>query len=1762
MNCINKNSKEFKTLLQASGISDLHLAAKISLWQDKNGVDNWPTVSDLGLRSNIKPGVQDVFDSNPELANIGTQSQYSQYLDTIFPDSKVKDIVYHGSPIKNITKFNKGNIYFTNETDEAFNLGLEKFWTNLPSNIKQYFLENTTDTYKNSYGLFEWTLVQAKNKKNNKPVERGIERHIQFLQDNNIIDDNFDFTQIVSTYPSILNIKDPNFLKEGKRFFKDFKKDGYTGDGIIGKDVMPLMSDNRTDTVYLVFEPEQIHILGSKQDIEGFREFVDKDSMNQLSSSDIAPSNELDSIIKSFLDKIGVRIDDIEGADFVAKAKIAEKIIQVVRGKADIKTLPEEATHFFVALLKRNSTLYQKMASDIDGTEFFNKVYEEYKGRYLNDDGTVNRDKILEEAVVKRITDDIVKLYQSGFTTRTESSKPKNIFERAWDIIKGIINKGLSSLKITSLQPYIDKMEGTGNLFTKAAENILKGNIEGMNLDLSKDNYEMLQAVNTTQSELHKAIVDSQARFEEFTTKVGNETRHGYKLDPRTDKERKIFTTPSVVASQDSRKRFRRSNYKSGNIKEFENIQATLGTKAHTWIQEIVKNITLDSEFNSIYESLSPLDKTHYNKIVPKIKALIEDIRKEDPSAIFLTEVAVFDPRFKWVDDYNKTQYGLAGKIDLLVLHGDGTVSIYDWKTTSKGVKFDDISIYKSFEYNLQVGLYKRALMDGNGLMNVPRAKGIRKSRLYQIHVKAGENGTIQQLEMVGEIPVAGEKTGIPSLDAKLSVLYERFYKLMKSKAPKDKVMREAHYARINSIRDTIVTLHLRKSYAVILDNAVDDLNHVNKLLNKEDIDFSDLNTAKEITDMYSDILDYIDGTALNADTRTKLANVAVNARSLSSKITDKRIDMMQTVADSYDIQDKVSDVLPSASFLEANFRSFSTVQHPMIATLYEMVKKANYTTELEANKLRDDIIKEREKVSSWASRNGLSLQEAVDKVINKKKGTLIGEIKAEFYNERDKAKLEGNKQWFKDNIEFNKEAYTKALDNFKERIKKEPLSRNPIKNIEFQNQKIREFEEYEGNILTSNYTKIKDSRKAYWATEEWKLLNRPENKELLDFHKFFSGKIKELSEWMPSFGNTNNFIPSVRKLWMEQLSLAGIKQGSSLLEQLKSRISVSELNANQGEIDATTGTVGGKVPLYFVNPMDPNEKSYDLFRVLQIFGEMSYNFKNMSEIEDAAITGLEVLKTIPSYETGLGGKVIRSSITQDLQSSLEANKSWVETYKTFMDFYVYGVTTKNPSVLTNLLDNLSRYTSFKLLGLSVFPAAAAVIANTSNTFTQSGRSVYFPARDWAKANRVLAGGKVGLGGQDKDIVYALIDLLKAPMDNKYTQKNRALSTKVAVRHVSIDLWFTLLREPDILNQNATTIALLYNSTIIDGKIVLFSDYKKALRPKGFYDLSKEEQKRITKEIDSKMKTVKSVIEMASVDKDGNLSLEDNTELSIDSILSFRQLSRQLNKNIIGNMDPSDVIAAKSNAYIRPFLLFRNWMPRMIEERYGELRYNRELRRWELGRYNSMFKQMFNAYRDEANNLRFAILIGAEQAARIEYFKRGLDPEKISLDEFIDLYKENMGASWRGLTMTMAVLLLMTALIGAKFDDDDEEYNLVEKSITAVGLDGLFRHKIFKKLVKRAWSEIALFANPVEALNILKSPTAAMAPLVQIVKVFEHGTKELVGAALGDDEMRKKAQPGRLFLETINPFDRVERFYRDFDEDYDKWVRGVGQNEN
>jgi hypothetical protein len=144
---------------------------------------------------------------------------YSQYLDTVFPDSKVKDIVYHGS-LDKITKFNKDQHFGTSEQ----------------ANLR--VLRKADD--ENRYGDIK-IYSAVINVTNSKTVE----------------DAGFDWSKEI---------------KQGKEEGFDSLTYSNKGETYVNNKGEYLNLDNS----YLIFDPKNSHILGSKQDIENFKEFVEK----------------------------------------------------------------------------------------------------------------------------------------------------------------------------------------------------------------------------------------------------------------------------------------------------------------------------------------------------------------------------------------------------------------------------------------------------------------------------------------------------------------------------------------------------------------------------------------------------------------------------------------------------------------------------------------------------------------------------------------------------------------------------------------------------------------------------------------------------------------------------------------------------------------------------------------------------------------------------------------------------------------------------------------------------------------------------------------------------------------------------------------------------------------------------------------------------------------------------------------------------------------------------------------------------------------------------------------------------------------------------------------------------------------------------------------------------------------------------------------------------------------------------------------------
>ena len=178
-----------------------------------------------------------IFKQHPELSNIGTEEQYSNYLNTIFPNSKVRNILYHGSNVKDIDKFRPSR--------GAYGTGV-------------YFQTKHGKYHTDTFGgILYSVLINTKNPYTFHSDFKGTDGKLSKLWT--------DLRDVHSKNKTLEDLADD--------FNYQIRKLGYDSLKIQTTDTT---YSDQDEFYYVVYSPEQIHILGSKQDMEGFKNFINK----------------------------------------------------------------------------------------------------------------------------------------------------------------------------------------------------------------------------------------------------------------------------------------------------------------------------------------------------------------------------------------------------------------------------------------------------------------------------------------------------------------------------------------------------------------------------------------------------------------------------------------------------------------------------------------------------------------------------------------------------------------------------------------------------------------------------------------------------------------------------------------------------------------------------------------------------------------------------------------------------------------------------------------------------------------------------------------------------------------------------------------------------------------------------------------------------------------------------------------------------------------------------------------------------------------------------------------------------------------------------------------------------------------------------------------------------------------------------------------------------------------------------------------------
>jgi len=214
----------------------------------------------------MKEGINFVFEEYPEITSIGTKEKYLQYLRTIFPESLVKNIVYHSSTAS-----------FEDYDIERGDLGMHFADKNVSAGVlySKYTkanLINIKDPLQfTDFGGFHFTMFGKKF------VEAGVISEDEFSEINalnlSVKEEDKMLRELLSKkgFDGIVYLNRREGINGGILNGDEFYKNSDLNDEQF-KEKYPDASNS-----YIVFKPEQIHVLGSKQDIVKFKEFIEND---------------------------------------------------------------------------------------------------------------------------------------------------------------------------------------------------------------------------------------------------------------------------------------------------------------------------------------------------------------------------------------------------------------------------------------------------------------------------------------------------------------------------------------------------------------------------------------------------------------------------------------------------------------------------------------------------------------------------------------------------------------------------------------------------------------------------------------------------------------------------------------------------------------------------------------------------------------------------------------------------------------------------------------------------------------------------------------------------------------------------------------------------------------------------------------------------------------------------------------------------------------------------------------------------------------------------------------------------------------------------------------------------------------------------------------------------------------------------------------------------------------------------------------------
>ncbi len=1463
-----------------------------------------------------------------------------------------------------------------------------------------------------------------------------------------------------------------------------------------------------------------------------------------LVSSEASPKTI--AMIKDFIKRIGVDIESVK--DIVVNGKrmtangaalVTQKLIQVVQG-AENQALTEEAMHFAVEIIKqKNPKLYQKLLKEINNYNIYKDVLAQY-GTDPNwqKNGKPDIIKLKEEAIAKVLTETIIKR-EEGYTEKPELlAKTQSLWQDILDFIKKLFNT---------------------SGFDQAAMDIISGKSIGTADDIrAEEGKFFLQKTGDPQLDVWNALKAIHNRMSPDKENGGYFFDDKKVLNRVSDLVQDFYTLRFNALEltndeYDNAKLDVMSTTGTGFHADMEHLVKNVFTDENGLLREVEGD---DADYVS---ELDPKRRDAYEILKQNLR---DRLHSFGPGTRFLAETMVYNPKFGKKDlggTIDLIAIKKDGKISLLDwkfinLNTEKYTDIPWYKVAAWNLQMENYKNILVNAYGFDPKNFEQTRMIP---VKVHYTPGDKKNNILP-KMDRIEIGAVNVQEITDDYLIPVGLTTEPTRYRKVNELLKKLHKdydVLSSKKVTDYKDKADKTEQLNALYSAIRKLHMQGDLGPLLEQAKVMMSYIRKTIDEFNNDWVGTDpesyTDQQLSDFSIKIQNHESSleTYLTLDValrdlfpaemtpdmkalRDEIREVVDEARYLKedlNHIAEEYARDFNAAREGIEDVDKADKVQKGLSRL---FLSTPLIQNRGIQAFFLKSNRA-------LTKAVQDTFEEGEKLQNiksaydvWASGKGLNAKNYFDIIKKKGKNELIDEFNPDFYKQLKDAIADKDFDWIKANVDEDK-----IKELVEERIKLEDErtdSRPNLTDYEKELAKKQHRRLYSIDNATSpgwlQYSIMKQAPlRANWESEEFKKLQSPENAPAKDFYDY----IVERNNYYKSIGYLSRegaartFLPYVRKGAFEKL----IGDGKvTLLNDFLESISLDSEKAGFGQYDARTGEPINTIPKYFTGKLEEGDYSNQLFYTMALYNQMAIKFKYLSEIEGQALGLLALERNKQAINTSWFGNV-----KKDAQGNLEYindNSKNAQLFENMINALLYGqkyVSGENfDFVIAKMGDfgekinkklgmkifpelagkdisfnravaGINRYFQLKTLGLSILAPMSNLLGGNFQSLINSGK--YMTKTDHYTAQAFLLSKMAGASSEEVKKFMGMLDYFLPLTENYGRDIAKKLNGSKFNEDSVQDFLMFLMRNSEKNVQTVNFRAFMKNVIVEDGKLYNVREYLRATPEyeNMYLGTEKERAARVEKfeEDVKKLINEKGIFKVATLDENNKLVIP-GVERQSDNVIKMRTLIQQINADALGSLPESQKRMLNLTIYGDSAAMFKNWVPRLVDVRFGDLKYNVASEAWEYGRMRTFVRELSSRHFYSLSNLK-AILNGTvtdqginKMREEFEKTKEKYEKEtgrklKMTESEFMDMYRNNVR---NALTDTIATLTMLAMFFALKAEAPDEDEDVRVKNT----------YKFMLRAADKFTDELFYFYDP---RNINKLISSSVFPSIKLITDFQ-----------------------------------------------------------